>query len=204
MGTEAQLRLAVLILFALGFGASMTLRRRADRDGGAVPRSADRRPIAVALALAGGLFYGSLAAWLIHPPLVGWAEVAIPATARWTGVLLVSAGFATGLWALLHLGRNVTPTAAAREDAELVTSGPYRRVRHPLYASMLLTVPGCGLASANVLVLAAGAAVFAVILVRTRHEEEELVRRFGDRYLAYRERTGRILPRFRTGRRLRS
>lgn len=195
MGTEAQLRLAVLILFTLGFGASVTLRRSADRRGGTVPRSADRKPVVVALGLAGGLFYGALAAWLLHPPLVGWAEISISATARWTGVLLISAGFVTGLWALLHLGRNTTPTAVTREDAELVTSGPYRHVRHPLYASMLLTIPGCALASANLLVLAAGTATFAVILVRTRHEEVELVRAFGDRYLEYMDRTGRILPR---------
>lgn len=201
MGTEAQLRLMVLILFALGFGASVTLRRRADRRGGKVPRSADPKPIAVALGLAGGLFYGALAAWLLHPPLVGWAAVSISATGRWTGVLLISAGFVTGLWALLDLGRSVTPTVTVREGSELVTSGPYRHVRHPLYSSMLLTIPGCALATANLLVLAAGMATFAVILVRTRHEEDELVRTFGDRYLDYMDQTGRIIPRFRTGRR---
>lgn len=201
MGPEAQLRLVVLILFALGFGASATLRRRADRRGGTVPRSADRKPIAVALGLAGGLFYGALAAWLLHPPLVAWAEMSISATGRWTGVLLISAGFVTGLWALRHLGRSATPTAVTREDAELVTSGPYRHVRHPLYSSMLLTIPGCALASANLLVLAAGTATFGVILVRTRHEEEELVRAFGDRYLDYMDRTGWILPRIGRARR---
>lgn len=200
MDPEAPLRWMVLILFGSGLCASVTLRRRADRDGGAMPRSADGKPVAVALGLAGGLFYGSLAAWLIHPPLVAGAAVAIPVAVRWAGVVLIGAGLALGLWSLRHLGRSVTPTAAVREDTELVTSGPYRYVRHPLYSSMLLTVPGCGLASANVLVLAAGLATFTVILVRTGREEEELARRFGERYRTYRDRTGRIVPRFGRGR----
>lgn len=199
MGTEAQLRLVVLILFALGLAASATLRRRADREGGTVPRSADGKPVMIAIGLAGGVFYASLAAWLIHPPWVAWAAVEIPVAGRWTGVALMAAGFSLGLWALWHLGRNVTPTSVARQGAGLVTSGPYRHVRHPLYSSMLLTIPGVGLASASLLIFGAGVATFGVILIRTRREERDLVRGFGDRYVRYMERTGRILPRFGTG-----
>lgn len=72
--------------------------------------------------------------------------------------MLVAAGMALALWSLWHLGPYVTPTAAVRSDAELVVSGPYRRVRHPLYSSMLLTIPGCGLVTGSLAVLGAGLA----------------------------------------------
>lgn len=200
MESDVSFRVVALVVLALGFGASGVLRRRADRTGGAVPRSADRKPVVVALAVAGAVFYGSLLSWLIHPPLVAWAGLRIPSSARWTGAVLMAAGMTAALWSLWHLGRNVTPTAVARSRAELVTSGPYRWVRHPLYSSMLLTVPGCALLAANALVLVGGLATVAVILFRTGREETELIERFGDRYIGYMERTGRILPRLRVRR----
>ncbi|MFW6202190.1 MAG: methyltransferase family protein [Gemmatimonadota bacterium] len=188
-------RVALLAVLGAGLAVSGALRRRADRAGGEVPRSADEKPVRVALVAGAVLFYGALVAWLVHPELVGWGSVPVAEPVRWSGAVLLAAGVALALWALTHLGRNVTPTAVAREDAELVTTGPYARVRHPLYSSMLLTLPGCALLAANLVVLIGGVVTFAAILVRVRREEEELVGRFGERYVAYAERTGRVLPR---------
>lgn len=195
---DLKFRLVLFLLLAIGLGASARLRRRADRLRGAVPRSADRPWIAAALRLAGFAFYGSLLAWLIHPPVLEWARVEIGTAVRWAGAPLTAAGVGLALWSLRHLGDNVTPTAVARSDAALVVSGPYSRVRHPLYSSMLLTVPGCGLLTGNAVVLGGGAAVFAVVLVRTRHEEALLYEKFGARYVCYARKTGRVLPRLRS------
>ncbi|MFW6079170.1 MAG: hypothetical protein ACODAE_06085 [Gemmatimonadota bacterium] len=133
-------RVTVLAVLGTGVVVSGALRRRADRAGGEVPRSADERPVRAALGVGAVLFYGTLVAWLIHPGLVGWGSVPVAEPARWSGAALLAAGVALALWALTHLGGNVTPTAVAREDAELVG-------------------------------------------------------RFGERYAAYAERTGRVLPR---------
>jgi len=125
---------------------------------------------------------------------IGWAAVPLPIAARWLGAALLALGLALGVWALWHLGPNVTPTAVARPAAKLVTSGPYRWVRHPLYASGLLMLPGSTLLTANVLVLAGGLAGLVALLVRVRREETELVRVFGPAYVEYMARAGRIVP----------
>lgn len=190
-------RLVLLIVLGAGLVVSKALRNRADESGGPVSRSLDGRWMAWALRFTGAVFYGSLFLWLLYPLLVSWAGVAVAEPWRWFGAVLLTGGVCLGLWSLWHLGRNVTPTAVAREDADLVRSGPYRWVRHPLYSSSLLTIPGCGLLSANLLVFFGGVATFGVILWRTRREEQELIARFGDQYIEYRRRTGRILPRFR-------
>jgi len=193
--TDWPFRLALVLILAAGALASGAMRKRADRAGGVVPRSADGPWIAAALKVGGLTVYGSLLAWILYPRAIGWAGVELPDALRWLGAALMALGVATGLWALRHLGRNVTPTAVPRPDAELVTTGPYRWVRHPLYSSGLLTLPGAALLSASLLVLVAGVLTYGVLLHRTRREETELVRRFGERYVQYRARTGMILPR---------
>lgn len=198
MLVDLHFRLVLFLIFFAGMGTSWALRRRADRIGGRVPRSADRRSTAVTLRIAGSVFYGSLFAWLLYPPLLGWAAVGVGDALRWVGAGLTAAGIGLGLWSLWHLGLNVTPTAVTRRDARLVRSGPYGRVRHPLYSSMLMTVPGCALLTENALVLGSGLAAFGILLLRTRREEEELLERFGRRYADYARRTGRILPRLRS------
>lgn len=197
MSASLALRACLFLVLLVGLGGSGILRRRADRAGGEVPRSADGPWIAAGLRVTGLIFWGSVLAWLLHPPAVGWAGLPLPAAARWVGLALVGGGIALGLWALWHLGLNVTPTAVVRSDAELVTDGPYRWVRHPLYTSGFLSLPGCALVTANLLVLGSGAVALALVVYRTRREERELIALFGDRYVEYRRRTGRILPRVR-------
>lgn len=195
MFEDLAFRGALLLLLVCDFTASVRLRRAADRAGGRVSRAADSAGVALALRLGGAVYYGTLLLWLLHPPFVRWAGMPLGHNLRWFGAVLGGVGVAFALWSLSRLGRNVTPTAVARSDADLVVSGPYRWVRHPLYSSMGLTIPGFALLSANLLVLGAGAATFAVIAIRTRREEIELVERFGSAYADYMERTGRFFPR---------
>lgn len=194
MAEEIALRVTLFSMLFLGLGASLRIRQSADEAGGVVPRSADTPGVAAALRICGAIYYGSILLWLAYPPLVSWAGVHLPEWLRWLGIALVAGGLALGLAALWHLGRSTTPTAVARTDAELVVSGPYRWIRHPLYTSMWLSVPGVALVSANLLPLLSGAATVAVLTFRTRREERELVERFGDRYRRYMSRTGRFLP----------
>lgn len=126
-------RAAVLLLMLLGTAWSSRIRRSADASSGEIARDADGPLVANALRVTGFIFYGSLCAWLLYPPAVSWAETSLSVVTRWVGLPLSAAGVGLGLWSLHHLGRNVTPTAVPRPDASLVTSGPYRWVRHPLY-----------------------------------------------------------------------
>jgi protein-S-isoprenylcysteine O-methyltransferase Ste14 len=81
-------------------------------------------------------------------------------------------------------------------DGYLVTTGPYRWVRHPFYVSVLLLVCGAALLAANWFIGVCGLLVFALQAIRTRIEERKLVERFGEEYRLYMKRTGRFAPRF--------
>jgi protein-S-isoprenylcysteine O-methyltransferase Ste14 len=105
------------------------------------------------------------------------------------GLLLV-AGTACSVVTVLVLGRCFGIMAEARG---LVTSGPYRYVRHPLYTSETLFVLGMLLPVLSPLSLAIYGAYLVLTALRTRYEEEVLLAAFPD-YAAYRRRTWRFLP----------
>ena len=99
-------------------------------------------------------------------------------------------------WVFRSLGRNVSETALAKPDQVLVTKGPYRWVRHPLYTTGGILFLGTGLAAGNwFILLIAAVAVSLVTLVIIPLEEQGLVARFGDSYTRYTLGTGRVLPR---------
>ena len=137
-------------------------------------------------------------AYLIHPPSMAWAAVPLPFWLRWTGVGL--ALFASGLlvWMFRTLGRNLTDTVVTRKQHALVTTGPYRFVRHPLYSSAALVLTGNSLVMANWFIFGAGCLVLVMLTIRTRKEEENLIARFGNDYRDYMQRTGRFVPRWAT------
>ena len=146
------------------------------------------RPVGLA-ALAG------LVVYMIDPSLMAWSSLPLPVWLRWTGVGIGAAGAALILWAFRSLGRNLTDTVVTRREHTLVTSGPYRWVRHPFYDAVALTIVANALIAANWFLLVTGAAAWLLIRRRTPIEEEKLLARFGDAYRAYTQRTGRFLPR---------
>ena len=97
-------------------------------------------------------------------------------------------------WTFRSLGSNLTDTVVTRREHSLVTHGPYRWVRHPLYDSAALLIVASFLVTSNWFLLLTGGLVLVLLVVRTRTEEEKLLARFGDPYRRYRERTGRFLP----------
>lgn len=108
---------------------------------------------------------------------------------------LLAAGLLARWWAILTLGRLFTMTLAVRADHGVVTTGPYRWVRHPAYTGMLLAFAGCGLWMGSWLTLAVLVIpITGVVLHRIRVEEAALTEALGEEYRSYRERTKRLLP----------
>src|SRR4029078_1389606 len=97
-------------------------------------------------------------------------------------------------WTFHSLGKNLTDTVVTRRDPTLVTHGPYRWVRHPFYDVVFLWGLSVSLLTANWLLALLGVSAFAMMVVRTRIEEEKLGERFGGEYRTYTERTGRFFP----------
>jgi protein-S-isoprenylcysteine O-methyltransferase Ste14 len=178
-----RLALAGILLAAIGFGA--WLGRRFGRPANAVSRSADG--IVVALGLAAG--------FLLWPPLLSWSGMGLPAAARWVGAPLLAGGGALAMWARFTLGRSSTVTAVPAPDAELVTDGPYRWLRHPIYSAGLLILPGGVLLTDSWPLIVAGVVVLVVLDIRTRREERLLLERFGESYRDRMAATRRWLPR---------
>ena len=107
--------------------------------------------------------------------------------------------YALGLWLLSrvawNLGKFWSPTLQLKEDHQLVTKGVYRRIRHPMYLSLLIFSAGNALALPNYI---AGPAMLVAMLVliaiRVGLEERMLLEEFGEEYEAYRKRSHRLIP----------
>ncbi len=109
------------------------------------------------------------------------------------GVILSAAGIAFAIWARVHLGRNWGMPMTLREKPELVTSGPYRFVRHPIYSGFLLAMFGTSLADGPMwLLILILAGIYFIYSART--EEKMMLREFPDEYPAYMKRTKILIP----------
>lgn len=151
--------------------------------------------ILIGVRLAGLLGAICLLTYMIHPPSMAWSSVPLPAPLRWVGIGLGVLAGGLLVWTFRTLGKNITDTVVTRREHTLVTSGPYRWVRHPFYIALLLAVMANSLAAANWLLLIAGLGVFTLLAIRSAQEEANLVARFGEAYRQYQATTGAFFPR---------
>lgn len=117
------------------------------------------------------------------------------AAAEAAGDALIVAGAAIRWLAIASLGRSFTRFVSIRKDHAIVETGPYRYVRHPSYAGVVLSFAGFGFALGNVASLAAiGVALAPALAYRIAVEEAALAERLGPAYEAYGARTARLVP----------
>jgi protein-S-isoprenylcysteine O-methyltransferase Ste14 len=101
-------------------------------------------------------------------------------------------------WTHRTLGRHWSGILELRENHRLISSGPYRHIRHPMYTGFFMMLSGVALLSANLLIALLQIGAFtATYLARVADEEAMMLDRFGDEYRGYMRRTGRLLPRLR-------
>lgn len=135
-------------------------------------------------------------AYLVYPPVLGWFQLDLPAWLRWVGVVLGFSSAGLILWVHRALGENFSTVLHVRDEHTLVTSGPYRWVRHPMYSVLYIHGAGLLLTSGNWFI----GGVFlvgltAVVVPRVAREEGAMLEKFGDEYRRYMERSGRFFPR---------
>lgn len=109
------------------------------------------------------------------------------------GVLLCIVGVAFAIWARIYLGRNWGMPMTRRLEPELVTSGPYAYVRHPIYTGVLLAILGSVLASGFWWVVVFVCAAIYFLFSATR-EEKFMAETFPEQYPAYKGRTKMLIP----------
>src|SRR5262249_44412664 len=131
-----------------------------------------------------GIAFGLSLLALVLAPFLNAVEVArleLGPASGWTGIAMMVAGLALRWWASVVLGRFYTSTLRLAQDQQVVERGPYRIVRHPGYAGVLLLWVGAGLASKNWLSALIMASVIAIAYVyRIRSEESMLLTAFGE------------------------
>jgi len=196
MGDDQTFRIVLLVgmLVFMPIGVYHRVRSQASRE------TLDRRQeglfILFTLRPLGLAMMAGLVAFIVSPASMAWSAVPLPAWLRWTGTAM---GILAGLllaWTFHSLGKNLTDTVVTREQHTLITTGPYRWIRHPLYTSVALATVANGLVAANWFIFITGSLAFALLVIRCRTEEANLIARFGDEYRAYAVGTGRFLPRF--------
>ena len=190
-------RLLAAILLFTAIGISSYYRRKADRESGETfSRKVDGSAFMNIIRIGGLVLWLSPLVYLINPAWMAWSKIGLPEGVRWLGVVLGILCTVGIYWLFSSIGSGITPTSATRKEHKLVTSGPYRWVRHPLYTFGSAMFVAFGLMADNWFIALLGILAFLAMASRTPKEEANLIEKFGDEYREYMKHTGRYLPRF--------
>jgi protein-S-isoprenylcysteine O-methyltransferase Ste14 len=134
------------------------------------------------------LFHPRILPWLCHPI---WPE---NGTSYFVGTGMLIAGLLFTVWARLVLGANWSGTVTVKQDHELIQTGPYRWVRHPIYTGLLAALAGSAIAQDLWTSALAWALIFVALWFKLRREEAWMRETFGEAYERYCGRTARLVP----------
>lgn len=172
-----------LAMLAWNLGEALTLKQEEPSD---YAHKRNTRLLQAAVMVSA--LVGALDRWRLH-----WTP--LPAWTLWAGVATILAGGALRVWAIRTLDRHFTYELRVKAGQEVVRAGPYRVVRHPSYAGLLLVALGEGVLLGSALgILAGAAAVLAMLVLRIRAEEQVLRASFGRPYEEYAAETWRLVP----------
>ncbi len=176
----SDLRTAILLVWA-AFWLYWLVSAASAKAG---TRRAGRRPVVSVIFIAALLLLRSFGGDVAPVHTLGLQVL---------GVALLLAGLGLAVWARVHLGRNWGMPMTEKQEPELVTSGPYRLVRHPIYSGLLLGFLGTAMAT-NALWLVTIAVVTPYFLYSAKVEEANMTRTFPAAYPEYRARTKMLIP----------
>ena len=112
----------------------------------------------------------------------------------WIGAAVAVAGLLFAVWAREHLGSNWSRSVTIKQGHELITTGPYAVVRHPIYTGILTGFLGTAIALSQVRGVIVFAIVFFVFWAKLSMEEEWMRSQFGETYAKYVHRTAALVP----------
>ncbi len=199
MAAETVFRVAFWILLAgvlaMRIASALTVRRAGERimpDREAVQREGGGL---FAVRVVTGILLGVwLVIYAVNPAWTGALSIPFPLWLRWAGFALGVASLGLWIWTQVALGKQWSPQLQLRREHQLVTTGPYSRVRHPLYSAMLGYGMGLALVTANWVFVGLVVVMIVWLPSRVSREEQMMIGKFGDEYQAYMRRTGRFFP----------
>jgi len=185
----------VLAIFVASVTISARRRWESRRSGETISRAAESAGLIAGRIVVALPLFGAVLLYIVNPVWMAWASLGFPFWVQWIGVALGVLVVPSVYWVLTALGANVSETVLTKRDHQLVTSGPYRWIRHPLYTTGIALFASIGLMAANWFVLLwTVIALIAVRIVVIPREEAHLMETFGDAYRRYRSKTGAMLP----------
>lgn len=200
MTTETIFRIAFLVLLAALFAMRgyfmIKVRRAGERlmpDDQAVRREGGRGVFIIRVVVF-VLLIVFLVMYIIGMKWIDLFSFQLPAWLRWAGFGLGLLSVAFWTWTQIHLDTQWSAQLQLRQEHHLVTSGPYARIRHPLYSAMFGWAVSLGLLTANWIFVAMAVLSIAGTMVRIPKEEQMMLEAFGDKYKVYMQRTGRFFP----------
>jgi protein-S-isoprenylcysteine O-methyltransferase Ste14 len=112
----------------------------------------------------------------------------------WLGAAVMIAGLLFAVWARAYLGHNWSSEVTIKQGHELITTGPYSVVRHPIYTGILGGFLGTAIALSQVRGFVAGALIFLILWFKLRLEEQWMRSQFGETYASYAHQTAVLVP----------
>jgi protein-S-isoprenylcysteine O-methyltransferase Ste14 len=199
MTTESIFRVAFWILlagvFVMRIYFSLKVRQAGERlmpDREAVQR--EGWGMFIIRVVMGFVLLGWLILYAINPTWMKVLSVPFPNWLRWLGFALGLASLGFWSWTQVALGKEWSPQLQLRKEHHLVTTGPYARIRHPLYTAMIGYGTSLALVTANWLFIIFAIIAAGLTFARVPKEEQMLIQKFGENYKAYMQRTGRFFP----------
>ena len=147
------------------------------------------RVVAFFLLIALLVFYA------INPPWIEALDFGLPPWLRWIGFAIGLASLGLWTWTQVALDTLWSAQLQLRQEHHLVVTGPFARMRHPMYTAMCGWGLGLALVTASCIFALIALIVFMVFFTRVPKEEQMMLEQFGDEYREYMSRTGRFLPR---------
>jgi protein-S-isoprenylcysteine O-methyltransferase Ste14 len=133
--------------------------------------------------------------YIFFPQTLAWARIPLTPWLRLIGALLAVLALIWFIWIHRSLGYNLSVRLRIKQSQKLVTDGPYRLIRHPMYSAFYLLHFAVFFLTANWFIGVTWlAGLSIIILLRVKREELMLLAKFGDEYVSYIERTGRFIP----------
>lgn len=186
------------IIYVISILSFIFIRVSFHRKAKNVRREVEHKESNLNMAVRAIFGLGYVAALVIYafaPSLFDWAVFNLPNWVRWIGAVITLGSVLLIWWVQWALDVQFDTTLHTQANHQLITHGPYRWVRHPMYSALFLMGLGWLLLTANWFIgapLMIG--IIVVVFMRVENEEGVLIDLFGDEYREYMQRTGRFLP----------
>jgi protein-S-isoprenylcysteine O-methyltransferase Ste14 len=197
MNTETIFRIMLPVLI-IGFAAHRGYYvKYHSKPEDATVKKREEGIVSKVAGLLGMLGFLTMLAYVIDPGWLAFTSLSLPLWLRWTGVVIAIIGFVLLQWSQVTLANSWSDTPRMMKEQTLITSGPYRTIRHPIYTAFILILGSTLFISSNWLIglCWAGMTVLEVVS-RIGFEESLMVEFFGEQYREYMKKTGRLLPKF--------